>query len=160
MSYSFAKTEDKYDLLVEGEYEVTISQIVEASTMSGKKKLDISFRVRQDFDQAHQNRVIYEAIWQEKETTYYNRKRLNQLLSTQDIEDGTTFTTIQEILDMLKNTKLIVKVIVAYDDYKKADINKIAYYKKTGKPNRSLADISVKDTKPKVTELSDEELPF
>lgn len=159
MSYIYAKTEDRYSLIVEGEYEVTLEGVSEASTMSGKKKLDLGFRIRNDFEQEHQNRVVYESIWQEKDTTYYNRKRLNQLLATQEIADGTSFNSIQDIIDLLKNTKLRVKIIVAYDDYRKTDVNKIAYYTKTQKPNKKLENITVKDTKV-VTEISDDDLPF
>jgi hypothetical protein len=162
MSYTFEKRPDQYSLIVEGEYEVTLELISEASTMSGKKKLDIAFRIRQDVEQEHQNRVIYEAIWQEKDTNYYNRKRLNQLLGSQEVTDGTTFNSIQEIIDTLKNAKLRVKVIVAFDDYKKTDVNKIAYYSKTQKPNKKLGDITVKDTKQATNkpQLNDDDLPF
>jgi hypothetical protein len=162
MSYLYEKKEDQYSLIAEGEYEVAVEQISEAQTQGGKKKLDIAFRLRQDVEQSHQNRVVYESIWQEKETSYYNRKRLNQLLGTQEVEDGTTFNSIQDIIDLLKGSKLKVKIIVAFDDYKKADVNKIAYYSKTAKPNKKLADITVKDTKEvkQVVEISDDELPF
>jgi hypothetical protein len=148
MSYTFAKGQDKYELIKEGEYEVTLETILEATTMSGKKKLDIVFRIREDVEQEHHNRVVFEAIWQEKETSFYNRKRLNQLLGTQEVKDGTTFNTIQDIIETLKNAKLRVKLIVAFDDYKKQDVNKIAFYKSTQKPNK------------KIVEVKDEDLPF
>lgn len=160
MSYTFEKKADQYALIAEGEYEVTLEHISEAQTMSGKKKLDIAFRIRDDFEQEHKNRVLYEAIWQEKDSNYYNRKRLNQLLGTQEVEDGTVFNSIQEIIDHLKNAKLRVKVAIAFDDYKKADINKVTYYSKTKKPNKKLADITVKDTKETKLEIADEDLPF
>jgi len=148
MSYTFAKGQDKYELIKEGEYEVTLETILEATTMSGKKKLDIVFRIREDVEQEHHNRVVFEAIWQEKETSFYNRKRLNQLLGTQEVKDGTTFNSIQDIIETLKNAKLRVKLIVAFDDYKKQDVNKIAFYKSTQKPNK------------KIVEVKDEDLPF
>jgi hypothetical protein len=148
MSYTFAKGQDKYELIKEGEYEVTLEQILEATTMSGKKKLDIVFRIREDVEQEHHNRVVFESIWQEKETSFYNRKRLNQLLGTQEVKDGTTFNSIQDIIETLKNAKLRVKLIIAFDDYKKQDINKIAFYKSTQKPNKKIA------------EVKDEDLPF
>jgi hypothetical protein len=148
MSYTFAKGQDKYELIKEGEYEVTLETILEATTMSGKKKLDIVFRIREDVEQEHHNRVVFEAIWQEKETSFYNRKRLNQLLGTQEVKDGTTFNSIQDIIETLKNAKLRVKLIVAFDDYKKQDVNKIAFYKSTQKPNK------------KIVEVKNEDLPF
>jgi hypothetical protein len=148
MSYTFAKTGDQYELIKDGEYEVTLENILQASTMSGKNKLDITFRIRGDVEQSHQNRVIFEAIWQEKETTYFNRKRLNQLLGTQEVKDGTVFNNIQDIIDTLKGAKLVIKVITAYDDYRKADVNKIAFYKSTQIKNKKLI------------EVKDEDLPF
>jgi hypothetical protein len=99
-------------------------------------------------EQEHHNRVVFESIWQEKETSFYNRKRLNQLLGTQEVKDGTTFNSIQDIIETLKNAKLRVKLIIAFDDYKKQDINKIAFYKSTQKPNK------------KIVEVKNEDLPF
>jgi hypothetical protein len=158
MSYTFAKVgNDKYDLIIDGEYEVTLENIIEATTMSGKKKLDITFRIRQDVEQAHQNRVVFEAIWQEKETSFYNRKRLNQLLGTQEVKDGTVFNNIQDIIATLKGAKLVAKVITAFDDYRKQDVNKIAFYKSTQIKNKTLGDTKQTTSKPKI---NDEDLPF
>lgn len=150
MSYVFEKKEDLYTLVVEGEYEATIEKVVEAQTPSGKKKLDLVFRLRADIEQEHQNRIIFETIWQEKETSFYNRKRLNQLLGTQEVEDGKKFNNIQEIIGLLVGGKIKVKVIVAYDDYRKMDVNKISYYTKTQKPNKKIV----------LEQIKDEDLPF
>lgn len=150
MSYTFEKKPDQYALIVEGEYEATIEKVVEAQTPSGKKKLDLVFRLRADIEQEHQNRVVFETIWQEKDTSFYNRKRLNQLLGTQEVEDGKKFNSIQEIIDLLTGSKIRIKVIIAFDDYRKMDVNKIAYYTKTQKPNKKI----------ETQEIKDEDLPF
>jgi hypothetical protein len=101
-SYTFTKEENSYGLLAEGEYEVVIERVEEKVSTNGKKNISIMFRVRDDIEQDGKNRVLFESIWKEKDTDFYNRKRLNQLLGTQHFEDGKTFKDINDVLDSIK----------------------------------------------------------
>lgn len=152
MNYTFTKSEDSYGLLAEGEYEVRIDRIEERVTQNGKKNISIMFRVREDVEQEHKNRILFETIWKERDTEFYNRKRLNQLMGTQHFEDGKIFSSIQEVIDNLKGSNLIAVVAQTYDDYKSEDVNTIRYYKSSDHMPKALES--------KEVEVSDEEMPF
>lgn len=144
-------------LIPDGDYEVKIDTIGVKILPSGKEKLSIMFRVRDDIDgQAYGNKCLFEDIWKEKESPeHFNRKRINQLLGTQEIKDGTVFDTINDVIDFLKsNNCLVAHVISIFDDYRGEDVNKISYYKASKHKPQSI----VKKEEPKVIE--DDDLPF
>lgn len=153
MSYTFKSNEMTFGLIKEGEYETTLERIVEGETPNGKKKLDLMFVIEDSG--THNKRKVFDTIWKERDTEFYNRKRLNMLLGTQHFEDGREFANIQEIIEELTNTKVRIKIVVAYDDYKKEDVNKIAYYmSSTNKPQTLIEKVE------KQVEISDDDLPF
>lgn len=158
MSYEYTKQDSEYGLIKEGEYEVSIDKIETKELQSGKKKIAIQFRLRSDVIQDHKNRVIFEDIWQERDTEYYNRKRINQLLGTQDIEDGKVFSNVDEILDTLKGSQLRMKIVVQFDDYKQEDVNKILYYMSSEMKPQTLEDVNKKETP--TIDISEDDLPF
>jgi hypothetical protein len=153
-AYKFEKVEDQYELIKEGEYEVAVKDIKLASTPSGKEKIAIQFQIRTDVEQEHKNRILFEDIWKEKENPmFFNRRRLNQLLGTQKIDDGTSFADVNSVLDFLRNATLVVKVTREFDEYRKADVNRILYY-------RSSKALAKKIEQAKARDVKDEDLPF
>ena len=152
--YNFKKgaTLDANTLINEGEYEVVIERMTEGETPNGKRKIDLMFRFRDIEGQGYINRVLFDTIWKERDTEYYNRRRINMLLGTQDFEDGKTFKNIQAIIDELLGSYLRIKVVIAFDDYRNKDVNKIQYYMSSQhKP---------KKVEKKVEEVAEEDLPF
>lgn len=143
---------DTNNLINEGEYEVQLERMLEGETPSGKRKLDLMFRFRDVEGQGYVNRVLFDTIWKERETEYYNRRRINMLLGTQHYEDGKTFKNIQEIIDEMLGSYLRIKVVVAYDDYRKEDVNKIQYYMSSQNQPKKLES--------KKVEVSEDDLPF
>lgn len=143
---------DTNNLINEGEYEVQLERMLEGETPSGKRKLDLMFRFRDVDGQGYVNRVLFDTIWKERETEYYNRRRINMLLGTQHYEDGKTFKNIQEIIDEMLGSYLRIKVVVAYDDYRKEDVNKIQYYMSSQNQPKKLES--------KKVEVSEDDLPF
>lgn len=158
-SYTFTKEENSYGLLPEGEYEVVIERIEEQVSKNGKKNISIMFRVRDDIQQEGVNRVLFESIWKEKDTDFYNRKRLNQLIGTQHFQDGTVFKDINDVLNNLKGVYLIAVVKVVYNDYKQEDENGISYYKTSNHLPKALSSEPVKKNTQGI-EIADEDLPF
>ena len=152
--YNFKKgsTLDANTLINEGEYEVVIERMTEGETPNGKRKIDLMFRFRDIEGQGYINRVLFDTIWKERDTEYYNRRRINMLLGTQDFEDGKTFKNIQAIIDEMLGSFLRIKVVIAFDDYRNKDVNKIQYYMSSQhKP---------KKVEKKVEEVAEEDLPF
>lgn len=161
MGYTYEKQEDNYGLLKEGEYEVRIERVEQKTTNSGKEKLAIMFRVRDDVEQDHNNRVLFEDIWKERDTEFYNRKRLNQLLGTQHLEDGTSFNSIDDIIKVLSGANLIVVVNTRFNEYYDKEENGISYYKSSNHLPKALTStgITTKENLDKI-EIADEDLPF
>lgn len=151
MSYTYNNNGNTFGLIKEGEYETTLERIVEGETPNGKRKLDLMFVIEDSG--TYNKRKVFDTIWKERETEFYNRRRLNMLLGTQHFEDGKEFANIQEIIDELTNTKVRIKIVVSFDDYKNEDINKIAYYMSSTIQPKKLES-------KKEVEISDDDLPF
>jgi hypothetical protein len=151
--YVFEKQED-YGLLKDGEYEVRLEKIEQKTTQNGKENLSLMFRVRDDVEQEFQNRVLFESIWKEKDTDFYNRKRLNQLIGTQHFEDGTSFESIGDIINELNGSSLIVVITTKFNDYQNKDENSISYYKSSNHLPKSLKSESKEQI------AKEDDLPF
>lgn len=153
MSYTFNNNSNTFGLITEGEYETTLERIVEGETPNGKKKLDLMFVIEDSG--TFNKRKVFDTIWKERDTEFYNRRRLNMLLGTQHFEEGREFANIQEIIEELTNTKVRIKIVKAFDDYRNEDVNKIAYYMtSTNQPKTLIEKIE------KQIEISDDDLPF
>ena len=100
---------DANTLIKEGEYEVVIERMTEGETPNGKRKIDLMLRIRDIEGQVHINRVLFDTIWKERETEFYNRRRINMLLGTQDFKDGQTFKNIQAIIDEMLGSFMRIK---------------------------------------------------
>jgi hypothetical protein len=160
MPYTFDKStvaSTNYDLIQPGDYEVVIEDIaIKTVPTTGTEKISIKYRVRSDVEQKYPNRVIFEDLWKEKaDPRFFNRKRLNQLMGTQHIEDGKTFNSVEELMEFLKGAQLIAMIKIEHNSYYNRDENAIAYYKSSKIQPKKLGE----EEEPK-RELTDEELPF
>jgi len=140
------------DLIKEGEYEVQLERMTEGETPNGKKKIDLMFRFRDIEGQGYINRVLFDTVWKERETEYYNRKRLNMLLGTQDFEDGKTFKDIKALIDEVTGCFLRIKVDIVFDNYRNKEVNKILCYMSSEQKPKKVEQVK--------EELTEEELPF
>ena len=172
MAYTYDARESN-GLVKEGDYEATIERMErKVLPRSGKEKLSIMYRIRSDVDgQAYGNKCIFEDIWKERDNpSVFNRKRLNQLMGTQEIEDGTTFETINDVIDFLLGGNLIIHVGVEFDEYYGEDVNKVSFYRsskakpqKLEKPNQEAkaAEENPTDANPVQSGIVEEDdLPF
>lgn len=158
MSTSYTYQSNSNSIKKAGDYEVFIEDIgVKTLELSGKEKLSIRFRIRDDVEQEYKNGIVFEDIWHEREhPEYFNRIRLNKLLGTQQIEDGKVFDDINAVIDFLKGSYLCIHLEVEFDDYNKQDRNVIKYYKKTSYPLQTANSTTTQV----VDDLDDDELPF
>jgi hypothetical protein len=154
MSYKYDATQaNEYGLIEEGTYEVILEKAETKTLPSGKEKIAIMFRIRTDIEQPFQNRVLFEDIWKERDTEFFNRKRLNMLMGTQKFENGKTFASIAELLDELIGSFLQIKVVKTYDDYKQEEVNSISYYRSSEHKPQAVSAA-------KEPAISDEDIPF
>lgn len=168
MSYTYDASELS-GLVKEGDYEATIERMERKTLPSGKEKLSIMYRIRSDVEgQAYGNKCIFEDIWEEKDNPgVFNRRRLNQLMGTQEIEDGHTFETINDVIDFLLGGNLIIRVSVELDEYHGEDVNKVAFYRSSkikpqklgGEADDKKADV-VKENPVQTGEVVGDDLPF
>ncbi len=173
MSYTYDAS-DVSGLIKEGDYEAVIERIERKTLPSGKEKLSIMYRIRSDVDgQAYGNKCVFEDIWAERDNPgVFNRKRLNQLMGTQDIEDGTTFETINDVIDFLQGGNLIIHISVELDTYHGEDVNVVSFYKSSkvkpqtlggtpsATPNEPQNATPVADSPKQNGIIGDDDLPF
>lgn len=154
MSYKYDATQvNEYGLIAEGLYEVILEKAETKTLPSGKEKIGIMFRIRSDVDQAFQNRVVFEDIWKERDTEFFNRKRLNMLMGTQNFENGKTFNSIAELIDALTGAFLQINVTKSYDDYRQEEVNGISYYRSSEHKPQTVAATQPSD-------ISEDDIPF
>lgn len=161
--YTYSKSNSS-GLVADGDYEAIIERIERKTTNSGKEKLSIMYRIRDDIEgQAYGNKPVFEDIWKEKDSPeHFNRKRINQLLGTQEIEDGTVFETINDIIDTLVGSNIILHITTTLDEYRGEDVNKVSYYKTSkAKPKTFVPDAySGKQQSGTWQEVTPDDIPF
>lgn len=164
MANEYTYENDSNDLKEEGDYEVRVEKMEIRVLPSGTEKLFLQYRIRDDVEQKYKNACLFEDIWHEKENpNLFNRKRINKLLGTQEVKEGTVFESINKICDFMLGKDLMVHLVKQFDDYKGEEINSISYYKKTNSAPKTLGSAENKpapSTPTKPIEIDDNDLPF
>ena len=152
------KYEKESNLVKTGDYEARLENIERKTLPSGTEKLSLTWRIRDDIEgQSYGNKVMFEDIWREKESPeHFNRKRINQLLGTQnEVKEGTVFETINDIIEYMIGKCAIIHVVEVFDDYRGEDVNKISYYKSSNAIPKRIGG-----QEPSVSVVDDDDLPF
>lgn len=133
---------DSNGLVKENDYEVTIERMEVRTIPSGKMKLTLMYRIRDDVEQSFKNKCLFEDIWTEKDNPeVFNRKRINQLLGTQDVKDGQEFADINEVINFLLGANLIIHVTIEFDTFHEEDVNNVAYYKSSKHKPQTIGSV-------------------
>lgn len=156
MQNDYIFEDEQNSLIPEGDYEAKIERIEVKTTSTGKEKLSIMYRIRNDIDgQSYGNKCLFEDIWKERENpAVFNRKRINMLLGTQHLTPGTMFKGIGEVIECLLGSCVVLHVVQSYDDYREEDVNRIAWYKRSNQTPKSLGESQSSAI------VSDDDLPF
>lgn len=106
-----------FDLVPVGEYEVIIRKIEERTTPNGATGLNFTLVVRNDVDQQHQNRCIFNTFWKRKNPTDMDRQvqgyGFNQIMFLAKIAklpDGKNYESLEELCADLINRCILVTV--------------------------------------------------
>lgn len=138
----------------EGVYECFIEKLEQGETNNGIKRINITFRIRSDVEQEYKGGTIFDTIWREKENPeFYDKKKINRLLGTQNVKEGTTFASIEEVIKCLNGAKLQVNLGVRFSEYSGKDENYVKYYGSSKVVEQTFAN---NDT----IEITEEDLPF
>lgn len=154
MAYDLNEYKDlnDYGLVDKGKYEAVVEKIEIKTASTGTVYLNIQYRIRSDVDQPYGNRVIFETIFKEKDSDYFNRQRLTKLVKATCENSDLYFESIDDILESIAGKKLIINVAIRHDEFRDADINYVSYYEPpeagdkvlettaTGQPVEKLAD--------------------
>lgn len=164
MAFTFTRVEEQENtvrVIPEGEYEVIIEKVeLQANKDNTNKCIFLQYRIREDVDQEYKRFVIFERIWQNRETHQFNLDRLNRLLSSATkLADGKVFNTLNEVLEELKDSKLRVVVKIEHDDYRDEDRNFVYFYKSSKVQATQLSSTTSSSTTSSV-EITENDLPF
>lgn len=139
MSYDLSNVKSDYTLLDKGDYEVIVDLIEIKTASTGTEYINITYKVRDDVEQEFKGRLIFETIFKEKGTEFFNRVRLTKLIKATHPENAPLqFESIDEILESIVGKKLVVNVNSKYDEYMDADKNYVAFYKPTENGDKVL----------------------
>lgn len=165
MGYDFTNVQDDFGLIAGGEYEAIIEKVELKQYSTGTEYINLQIRIREDFEQEHKNRVVFDKILKEKDTQVFNRQRLTRLLrATVPNDTPLKFDTLDEILDTIHGKKVRVVVSQRYNEFFDEDENFIYYYKPSSAPDKELTP---KQSEPPTTEpassgtiTNTDEVPF
>lgn len=161
MSYNLTDVKDDYGLIASGEYEAVLEKVELKQYSTGTEYINLQYRIRTDFDQEHQNRVMFDKILKEKGTNIFNRQRLTRILKACIPEDTPlNFGSLDDILDTIVGKKVRIVVSQRYNDFFDEDENFIHYYKPTKEPDKELGKPEVESTTSSDVIDDIDDLPF
>lgn len=140
MGFSTDYTENNsYELIPEGEYEVIIRNAEERNANSGSLFLSLSLVIRNDVQQACQNRYVFENIFKKKEPTQadmqvqgYSFKRLMQIAQAATLPSGKAYETVQDLCKDLIHK--VVKITLYHRDYDGKTNERVKYFNASSFP--------------------------
>ena len=118
----YTDVKDNYGLIPEGQYEVIIKKIEERTTQNGATGLNLTFVIRNDVEQKHQNRCIFHTLWKRKDPTDadkqvqgYSFKQIMILAKSAALPSGKVYENVHALCADLVNR--VIRVTIAHDEY-------------------------------------------
>lgn len=159
MAYTFKKESD-FELIPNGKYECIIEKAEFKETPTNhRKKIALTIKIRSDVEQNCQGRLIFDDIWTSKDDGItYDEHKINRILGTQEIAEGTVFDTIQDVVNAMVGSYLVCDIRIKHDDYQDKDINFIHHYETSNAKPQKLGDEPMQNTS--AIEIDDDDIPF
>lgn len=130
--YKFSDKET-YELIKQGVYEVTLDEAVVKTfkTDATKEYLSLKFIIRQDVEQPHGNRVVFESVFRDKAfPTKFDNRKLQKIILTQKGKDTfqTEFANEDELIQYLNGLNMQITINEKEPDaYRNEPYNEVAY---------------------------------
>lgn len=127
---------NNYEALPTGEYEMVIRQVMETATPRGAESLQIDLIVRNDVQQVpalaatngkYANRHVFMDNWKRKATNQYDLEGFMYILEAVGVPEGTPINSIDDFIDLLTGKPVRVYVKKEVDDYNTTDPNNPQY---------------------------------
>ena len=133
------------NLIDQADYEVVISKAEKRTVASsGKVKLAIDFKIRDDVDQKFKNKHAFDDLWQDKNNSHwFDLAKLNNLIKTQKglPTYKETFSDVDECIQYLNGLQMIITIAKEFDDYRGEDVNRVKYL--SARPTQHFTGSSV-----------------
>lgn len=158
--------ENDFELIPQGEYEVTIKDFKEKTTKSGKTGLNFKLKIRSDVEQECKGKIIWHTFWKRKNPTQedlqvagYSFKQMMFISKIAKIPNGKNYGTVFELCRDLIGKMLRVSVIhEEYGGYTNAVVDGFSSSKfalrQTAPPVSQIGNIEDFEV------LSDGDVPF
>lgn len=159
MEFTYNK-EKEFKPLEAGDYEAYLESYKFETLQSGRNLIRLSFKIRDDVEQEGQNRTVFDVIWSKKDNNEeYITFKVMALIGAVDpnLEDGTTFSTLEEALKYCVGKPLIIYVKQRTNNSTGNIENEISKYKVSANPTKSLLATNSAN---EGIDLDDDELPF
>lgn len=157
-------TEPKFELIEDGEYEVTIAKVEPRTSVKNgvtTKRLSLMFKIRSDVDQKYKGRVIFYTIFGRDGDAYYDFRIVNKIIMTQLAKGEKLFLEgIDEVLQYLQNLNLRVGITSSFDTFRGEDANVVVEDSFKPSEHKGSGDgVAVRENTESI-EVPDSDLPW
>lgn len=147
----------------DGSYECVCVAAAEDCTKNGTVFAQITFVIRNDIQQEHQNQKIFYKIWQAKDTGSYNIKSFNTVGSALQLQQGKKYNALEDLLQDFVGKCALVKVKNEKSEYngttyENLNVKSLNRTKFEGCNHRYLSEKTPVQSAP--VQITDNDLPF
>lgn len=164
----------QYDLLEEAKDEEAILETAEIKELptSGKRVINLKFKIRDDIEQPNKGRVIFDTIWPDKKNPNdFDSRKINALLLVKGEDGKYDFEDYDELVQYINGFLLRISIEKKpADEYHEEPYNQVKYcsYKPTQAGMKSIPSGNSMATPTKASndtvtldvDDDDENLPF
>lgn len=121
MSFTVDYSQASEGRIKPGKYEVLLTGWDAKETKTGTKYIELDFVVRNDIQQAHKNSHVWHKVWAKRGTTDYAIWAIITVAKAMQIPDGTSYGSLQDMLNALKGKLCAVNIVHNKDGYPEVD---------------------------------------
>ena len=168
LGYEFSDR-DEYELIKEGYYEVVLdtAEVRSYKSDASKKYLSLKFIIRQDVEQPHSGRTIYESVFKDKANPdQFDHRKLQKIILTQKGKDTfqNKFANEDELIQYINGLTMQIYISLKEpDQYHETSFNEVKFL--SYRPSEvKLQEIGAKPAQPQkkveYVDFDSESLPF
>ena len=142
-----------------GSYEVVVGKCEELE----QRRINMQLIIRNDVEQKHKNRIVFNAVWKNKQTGLYPVGIINMLAKVLNIPNGQQFNSVNELCNAFLGKVALVRV--EHEEYNGKTYERVREWKSSKFPNcqhvfKSSAGTNNFDESFSADAVSDKDLPF
>lgn len=141
--YEFSNKEE-YELIPEGDYEVILdSAEIKVPEGNGKRYINCKFLIRTDVEQPQKGRVVFDKIFENKDTNQFDHRKLQKMLLVQGPSGTYTFAGDEELVQFINGLLMNIHISKKEaDEYHENPYNEVRYcsYKPSKAQPKSLSN--------------------